>query len=248
MTFTMKMAFAVALAALIAPANASAAEGAFAKPDNVSVQRSGLGRVIADREGKTLYTYLLDTTRPGTSTCIDACAAAWPPLIAPADAKPVGAFSAIKRPDGALQWALNKKPLYTFVGDAKPGEANGEQVQQFWSAARYVPSAPDIVMPAVAKTQLVGEEFVLADARGMTLYESSADGEGRSMCEAACLIAWRPLEAAALSGPIGQWNTIERPDGSRQWAYKGHALYLFDGDGKPGDLDGVDGAWTAARP
>ena len=31
---------------------------------------------------------------------------------------------------------------------------------------------------------------------------------------------------------------MERPDGSRQWAYKGSALYTYAGDTAPGDIKG----------
>ena len=33
---------------------------------------------------------------------------------------------------------------------------------------------------------------------------------------------------------------LARADGSKQWAYKGYALWTYDGDKKPGDMTGHD--------
>ncbi|MFY0104123.1 hypothetical protein ABTP95_19980 [Acinetobacter baumannii] len=43
---------------------------------------------------------------------------------------------------------------------------------------------------------------------------------------------------------------MTRDDGKGQWAYKGHPLYRWSKDQKPGDTtgDGVIGAWHVARP
>ena len=47
------------------------------------------------------------------------------PSIAPVDAKPVGAWTIIKRKDGAGQWAYQGFPVYTSVLDTMPGDAYG---------------------------------------------------------------------------------------------------------------------------
>jgi predicted lipoprotein with Yx(FWY)xxD motif len=65
--------------------------------------------------GKPIYTF--DRDEPGKSNCVDRCAAAWPPVAASADAKPVGNWTVITRPDGSSQWAIDGKPVYTFVRD-----------------------------------------------------------------------------------------------------------------------------------
>lgn len=65
--------------------------------------------------GKPIYTF--DRDEAGKSNCVDRCAAAWPPVAAAADAKPVGKWTVIKRADGSSQWAVDGKPVYTFVRD-----------------------------------------------------------------------------------------------------------------------------------
>jgi predicted lipoprotein with Yx(FWY)xxD motif len=64
---------------------------------------------------KPLYTF--DRDEPGKSNCAGQCASAWPPLVAPEGAKPVGAWTVITRADGTKQWAIDGKPVYTFVRD-----------------------------------------------------------------------------------------------------------------------------------
>lgn len=82
--------------------------------------------------GKTLYTYAKDAKNAGTSACYDQCASNWPPLTAPATAKPMGDYSTIVRSDGTRQWAYQGQPLYYFAKDAKKGDKNGHGVGGAW--------------------------------------------------------------------------------------------------------------------
>jgi predicted lipoprotein with Yx(FWY)xxD motif len=82
--------------------------------------------ILADAKGMTLYTFAKDA--PGKSACSGNCAKNWPPLAAPADAKPVGQWTVITRDDGSKQWAYKGMPLYTWVKDSKPGETTGDGV------------------------------------------------------------------------------------------------------------------------
>ncbi len=79
---------------------------------------------------------------------------------------------------------------------------------------------------------------------GKPLYTFTNDRTpGKSSCNAACATAWPPLAAAPGAANDGDWTVITRDDGSKQWAYKGKALYAFKGDtaGKP--ASGVGPAW-----
>ncbi len=94
----------------------------------------GLGAVLVDSEGFTVYAFAKD--KGTTSSCYGACAESWPPVItkgAPTGGE--GAMSsqlgAAKRKDGTLQVTYGGHPLYTFVGDENPGEANGNESQAF---------------------------------------------------------------------------------------------------------------------
>ena len=100
----------------------------------VSVANTGLGKILVDSQGKTLYRFEQDT---GTkSTCSGGCAAGWPPLRA--SGKPT-AGSGVKasmlgttpRSDGKPQVTYNGHPLYHFEGDSSAGDTNGQGVNAF---------------------------------------------------------------------------------------------------------------------
>ena len=56
----------------------------------------------------------------------------WPPVMGHVPASRIkGTFTTIKRPDGLTQETFNGHPLYTFVGDKAPGQANGNGVNAF---------------------------------------------------------------------------------------------------------------------
>lgn len=95
---------------------------------------------------------------------------------------------------------------------------------------------------ANAQHQLVG-------ARGMTLYVFDADGDsGRSECSGPCASLWPPYAADANVTASEGFSVTARPDHSLQWAFKGHPLYRYAGDAKPGDQrgDGINGTWHIA--
>jgi len=92
--------------------------------------------MLADASGKTLYTFDKDSAGSGKSVCTDTCAALWPPAAASADAKSDKALSVITRGDGTKQWALNGKPLYTYVQDQKAGDMLGDGFKSVWHVAK----------------------------------------------------------------------------------------------------------------
>jgi predicted lipoprotein with Yx(FWY)xxD motif len=93
-----------------------------------------LGTILVDSSGLTLYDFHKD--KEGTSACYGACAAAWPPLLTEGEPKAeAGAMAnqlgTTKRNDGTVQVTYNDWPLYTYAGDQAPGEANGNDIDQF---------------------------------------------------------------------------------------------------------------------
>lgn len=89
----------------------------------------------------TLYTFSKDTT--GKSNCSGACAKNWPPAAA-APGLPKAKVTTIKRSDGSSQVALSGRPLYRFIGDKKPGDANGDGLNAFggiWKTATATSSS-----------------------------------------------------------------------------------------------------------
>jgi predicted lipoprotein with Yx(FWY)xxD motif len=99
-------------------------------PPQVQVIQEGDAYVMRTLDGaKPIYTY--DRDEPGKSNCVDRCLAAWPAVVAPAGAKPIGKWSTITRPDGSSQWAYDKMPVYTFVRDSG-STATGDGMGGVW--------------------------------------------------------------------------------------------------------------------
>jgi predicted lipoprotein with Yx(FWY)xxD motif len=95
---------------------------------------SKLGMVLVDSGGMTLYDFHKD--KGGQSACYGACAEAWPPLVTEGEPQAGNGASSsqlgtTKRKDGSLQVTYAGHPLYTYVVDKKPGEANGNDVSAF---------------------------------------------------------------------------------------------------------------------
>ena len=92
------------------------------------------GKALVDPNGMTLYTFDHDKTA-GKSACNGKCAANWPPFTAPADATGNGNWTVIVRNDASKQWAYKGKPLYRWMDDKKPGDADGYGRFNVWHVA-----------------------------------------------------------------------------------------------------------------
>ena len=106
-------------------------------PGEVSTASTSLGTVLVDSQGRTLYLFKADQ---GTkSACSGACASAWPPLRV--SGKPTVGGGAIasklgttQRSDGKPEVTYNGHPVYTYIGDSKPGDVNGQGLTNFGAA------------------------------------------------------------------------------------------------------------------
>jgi predicted lipoprotein with Yx(FWY)xxD motif len=100
----------------------------------VGVSNEGLGNILVNSKGRTLYLFTRDS---GTmSECSGACAVNWPPLKA--SGKPTigsGAnaslVSTTSRSRGGKQVTYNGHPLYLFKGDKSSGDTNGQALNAF---------------------------------------------------------------------------------------------------------------------
>lgn len=95
---------------------------------------STIGPVLADPEGRTLYTFAKDAA--GQSNCTGACAENWPPFVAGDDAQPEGHWTLVTREDGQKQWAYKGMPVYTWMDDQNPGDTTGHGKNDAWHAAK----------------------------------------------------------------------------------------------------------------
>jgi predicted lipoprotein with Yx(FWY)xxD motif len=105
------------------------------KPTTVDVTGvSGLGKILVDSKGRTLY--LFEKDKGPTSTCSGACASTWPPFTTNGQPKAGSGVTAsmlgtTKRSDGTTEVTYNGHPLYYYAGDSNPGDTNGQNLDQF---------------------------------------------------------------------------------------------------------------------
>ncbi len=127
---------ALAIALVVAAgASASGSSKVVAK----KVQSESLeATVLARTNGHTLYSLSVETH--GRFVCTGGCLETWKPLVVPRGVKPKGPvkLGTIRRPEGKIQVTFKGRPLYSFDGDAKAGEANGEGFKDVgtWHAAK----------------------------------------------------------------------------------------------------------------
>ncbi|WP_285701458.1 SCO0930 family lipoprotein [Actinomadura sp. NBRC 104412] len=238
----------------------------------------GLGRVVTDRKGRTLYRFDKDTARPPASTCVDACAKAWPPVPAGDGAVQVKGVDEdlvgkVRRPDGQWQVTLAGWPLYTYAKDRRPGDAKGQGVGGAWYAARPdgKKAAPP---PARKRPQREGGDrragwtvvkvrrdprlgMIVTDGAGRVMYRFDRDRPRTTTCFGACRRAWPPVIFTSWSRLRVEGvdrrlvGFIEREDDGRcQLTIAGHPMYHFAGDDRPGDTEGqgVQNVWWVVSP
>lgn len=139
----LRLAMVAALAiALLAPlaANAAPSKRVAKQAQNASLNST----VLTTLQGRTLYT--LSAEQKGKFICTGACLSAWRPLLIAAATKPLGpvALGTVKRPEGKTQVTYKGRPLYSFSGDTKAGDANGEGIEDVgtWHAAATAKPTP----------------------------------------------------------------------------------------------------------
>ena len=104
---------------------------------SVGISSTGIGQILVNSEGRSLYLFKADQ---GTkSACTGACAAAWPPLLV--QGKPTlgtginaSLVGTAMRPEGTTQLTYNGHPVYLFAQDQKAGETKGQGVSAFGAA------------------------------------------------------------------------------------------------------------------
>jgi predicted lipoprotein with Yx(FWY)xxD motif len=91
--------------------------------------------------------------------------------------------------------------------------------------------------------------MLVDSANNMTLYTFDKDSMNKSECVGDCLKAWPALTAPSNVKTSGQFSTIQRDDGSYQWAANDKPLYFFVKDMKVGDMNGdkVGGVWHIVK-
>ncbi|MFI6551062.1 hypothetical protein ACIBO9_48295 [Streptomyces prunicolor] len=97
----------------------------------------GVGTVVTDSNGMTLYRYDQDEPNPSKWTCKGACVKTWIPVIVPESVQTSGVAKSLLgtvHRDGQPQLTLAGWPLYRYVGDTAAGQANGQGKDGAWHA------------------------------------------------------------------------------------------------------------------
>ncbi|MCW2915055.1 MAG: hypothetical protein JWN52_3123 [Actinomycetia bacterium] len=227
-----------------------------------------LGKIVVDDQGRTLYRFDKDTAKPSTTNCVDACATAWPPVMA--DDKSVSVkgidstlLGTLARPDGTVQLTLSGWPLYRYAKDANPGDTNGQGVGGTWfvssptgkkAAAAAPAAAPTTAAPSAATGKVLLRVVnnaklgkIVVDGSGRVLYRFDKDipkpaGKAISNCLGACAVTWPPVLWTKGFKVVGidraLVTNIMRKDGKCQIALNGWPLYRYAKDPNPGDTNG----------
>ena len=242
----------------------------------VKVADSPLGKILTNNSGTTLYGLANDTA--AKSTCYGACANTWPPVIVADDwvvspGLDSGLFSTITRDDGTRQLVAGKWPLYEYVGDASPGDINGQGSGGVWfvvgTDAKFItttatnqtaqPATPPTTAKAApaplaaASVKLADSPLgkIMVDAEGRTLYAFTKDANGSPTCVDACAKVWPASslsgQPVAGSGIAAALRSVTSPTGGAMIVAGKWPLYRFAGDAAPGDTNGqgTGGVWFA---
>jgi predicted lipoprotein with Yx(FWY)xxD motif len=115
-------------------------------------------------------------------------------------------------------------------------------------------TAPSTAPSASGESELQTEDSplgtIVVDGKGMTVYVFDKDtaGNGKSVCEGDCLVAWPAVVGGAdtkAGGITGEIGSITRADGTKQLTLNGWPLYYYKGDAAKGDVtgQGVGSVW-----
>jgi predicted lipoprotein with Yx(FWY)xxD motif/mono/diheme cytochrome c family protein len=93
----------------------------------------GLGRILVNSTGRTLYVFQRDNR--SKVTCTGGCAAVWPPVVLPPGGHAEGTngvkaslLGEAANPTGGKVVTYDGWPLYTYVADMKPGSIAGQDI------------------------------------------------------------------------------------------------------------------------
>lgn len=120
-----------------------------------AVKSAKYGTVLVAANGKTLYRYTIDSKGVNRCTSNATCAKYWPQLLVKAGVKPTAGagikaslLGTIKAKSGMRQITYAGFPLYTFAGDSKAGQVNGEGFEKQW----YVVNTKGALVKAAVKS------------------------------------------------------------------------------------------------
>jgi predicted lipoprotein with Yx(FWY)xxD motif len=123
-----------AVSALVVSASVAAA----AEPVTIETRAAEpYGQHLTAQENRSVYMFSGD--RENESTCYEACAVAWPPVLTegePVSGEGVDAdkLGTTERKDGSTQVTYSGSPLYYFIQDEAAGDVSGQGSAGFGGA------------------------------------------------------------------------------------------------------------------
>lgn len=245
------------------PAARDVAQAPSAIPPGFLVRSAAAGRMLLTDKNYSIYMW--DRDGANKSSCDDACARTWVPVIASVAAQPQGEWSIFERSPGVRQWAFRKKALYTYALDAETKSQQGSDVPGWHNV--YVQKAPALPKSFTLEDTATG--VALADAKGKTIYTYNCadDSVDQLACDnmdspqsyrlaicgggkvERCLRDWPYVVASKDEKSQSRtWQVVdvdpqtghaaEPGKGLRVWAYQGQPVYTYAGDKVAGDLLG----------
>ena len=227
---------AVAAPILAAALLASGAGAATHKGAALKLRRTGLGQIVVDSRGRSLY--MTSHDRHAKSTCFGACAKSWPPLLTRGMPRAIlgvrrALLGTTMRKDGKRQVTYRKHPLYYYAGDRRPGMTAGAGLTAF--GGRWDPlSAAGI---AVRRSPIARFERPKLKQGVLTVVGTDA------------------AEKIALRLKAGDSDTLQvdvADDGSADFSFKRKLVARIVVDARAGDdvvrMDEANGAFTTAIP
>jgi predicted lipoprotein with Yx(FWY)xxD motif len=230
-------------APLQTPAEATAPGSTIA----VKAADTPIATILTGPDGRTLYGFTNDAD--ARSTCYDACAEAWPPVIV-TEAWTVGpeldsgVFSTIPRDDGTQQLVAGKWPLYAYSGDGAPGDVNGQGSGDVWFVVGRDAKLLEDVVPG---TDAVAEETTEPTTPPQDPYgDDDAPAETPAPAPKS---QPKPVPSPAPAVVAVSVRTADTPLGRVMVDADGMTLYAFtkDVDGSPTCVDACANAWPASK-
>jgi predicted lipoprotein with Yx(FWY)xxD motif len=114
-----------------------------------------MGEVVENEDGFVLYRFDKDKPDPAKSNCVDQCAKTWPPALTDGEPKLDGVSSddvgTVDRADGTKQITIAGWPVYTYIGDKKPGTWKGQNVGGTWFVVKPDGTKNLTCLPKISK-------------------------------------------------------------------------------------------------
>lgn len=106
-----------------------------------SRQLSGIGKVLVNGTGRTIYSVKTPSEKNGHIKCTSPCTSFWFPVTAGSAGQSggglPGTLGTVHRPDGKTQLTYDGVPLYTFRLDTAAGQAHGNNYTDHFNGTSF---------------------------------------------------------------------------------------------------------------